>query len=423
MTVDDLAELDPFSTDFQQAPFVWYERLRRAAPVYRVPEQGWYMVTTMELVREALRDPQIFSNVVEVGRRSEPPPEIAAEVAAIRAEGAPYVPALGLNDPPTHTRYRRLVNRAFTPRALASMEPLVQATAEELVGALPHDEVTDLIDAVARPLPIYAILRILGLPDDRREDIVRWSDAATASLGAKLTAQRWIAVERDMLDFQRTIGAELDERRVHPQEDLLSALAQGAQDASDGQVPLGTNELVWLVRELLVAGNETTTRTIAEIVLRLDDTPAVWRRIRNDPAQTAKVIEEGLRLSSPAIGMFRRVTRNTELGGVPLAQGTSVFLVYGSANRDERVYPHPDELQPDRPNLRDHVAFGHGIHVCVGAGLARMEAGAVLRSMAEQLDDVRVADKTELRYLPSYFLHGLQTLPVVVQRRTERRSA
>jgi cytochrome P450 len=204
---------------------------------------------------------------------------------------------------------------------------------------------------------------------------------------------------------------------------LLSALAQGAQDASDGQVPLGTNELVWLVRELLVAGNETTTRTIAEIVLRLDDTPGVWRRIRNDPAQTAKVIEEGLRLSSPAIGMFRRVTRDTELGGVPLAQGTSVFLVYGSANRDERVYPHPDELQPDRPNLRDHVAFGHGIHVCVGAGLARMEAGAVLRSMAEQLDDVRVADKTELRYLPSYFLHGLQTLPVVVQRRTERRSA
>ena len=263
------------------------------------------MVTTMELVREALRDPQTFSR----RRRGRPAQRAAAGdrggggrhsgggrtlrsgVGLERPADAHPVPALG--EPRVHPP------RAGVDGATGAGD------GRGVVGALPHDEVTDLIDAVARPLPIYAILRILGLPDDRREDIVRWSDAATASLGAKLTAQRWIAVEREMLDFQRTIGAELDERRVHPQEDLLSALAQGAQDASDGQVQLGTNELVWLVRELLVAGNETTTRTIAEIVLRLDDTAAVWGRIRNDPAQTAKVIEEGLRLSSPAIGMFR----------------------------------------------------------------------------------------------------------------------
>ena len=416
MTPDGLPALDPFSDDFQQAPFAWYARLREHAPVYRVPGHEWYMITTMELVREALRDPLTFSNAVEVGRRSAPPPEVATEVAAIRAQGMPYVPALGLNDPPGHTRYRRLVNRAFTPRALASMEPLVQATADELVGMLPADQITDLIDAVARPLPIYAILRILGLSDDRREDIVRWSDAATASLGATLTPQRWIEVERDVLDFQRAISVELDLRRQQPKADLLSALVQGAEDAPDGYPPLGNKELVWLVRELLVAGNETTTRTIAEIVLSLDGDPQMWRRIRREPDYVAKVIEEGLRLSSPAIGMFRRVTRDTELGGVPLPQGTSVFLVYGSANRDQQLYPDPEELRPDRPNLRDHVAFGHGIHVCVGAGLARMEAGAVLRSMAEQLDDIRVVDKAELRYLPSYFLHGLRTLPAVVQR-------
>jgi cytochrome P450 len=197
---------------------------------------------------------------------------------------------------------------------------------------------------------------------------------------------------------------------------LLSTLVQGSAEAPDGEPPLGNKELVWLVRELLVAGNETTTRTIAEIVLNLDGDPQLWRRIRQEPEFGAKVIEEGLRLSSPAIGMFRRVTRDTELGGVPMPQGTTVFLVYGSANRDEQLYPDPDELRPGRPNLRDHVAFGHGIHVCVGAGLARMEAGAVLRSMAEQLDDIRVVRKEELRYLPSYFLHGLRTLPAVVQR-------
>jgi cytochrome P450 len=237
-----------------------------------------------------------------------------------------------------------------------------------------------------------------------------------------LTPQRWIEVERDVLDFQRAISAELDERRQQPRTDLLSTLVQGAADAPDGEAPLGNKELVWLVRELLVAGNETTTRTIAEIVLNLDSDPQLWGRIRREPDYVAKVIEEGLRLSSPAIGMFRRVTQDTELGGVVLPQGTTVYLVYGSANRDEQLYPDPDELRPDRPNLRDHVAFGHGIHVCVGAGLARMEAGAVLRSMAEQLDDIRVVGKAELRYLPSYFLHGLRTLPAVVRRRANEPS-
>jgi cytochrome P450 len=416
-TVSDPPELDPYSDEFQQRPFGWYRRLREDAPVYRVPGQDWYMVTTMELVREALRQPDTYSNVVRTGRRSEPPPEVAAEVAAIRAQGAPYVPALGLNDPPVHTRYRRLVNRAFTPRALGWMEPVVRTTAAELVDALPDGAEVDLVETVARPLPIYAILRILGLSDDRREDVVRWSDAATASLGARLTPQQWLDTERDVLAFQQAISFELDERRQNPRVDLLSSLVQAAEDGSE-QTQLGTNELVWLVRELLVAGNETTTRAIAETVLHLNGDPALWRRLREDSGYLATVIEEGLRLSSPAIGMFRRVTRDTELGGVQLPEGTTVFLVYGSANRDERLYPDPDEFQPDRVNLREHVTFGHGIHVCVGAGLARMEASAVLGTMAERLDAVRVTDTSDLHYIPSFFIRGLQRLPVVVRRRS-----
>jgi cytochrome P450 len=417
-TVNDPTELDPYSDQFQQRPFGWYQRLREEAPVYRVPGQDWYMVTTMDLIREALRQPDTYSNVVQIGRRSEPPPEVAAEVAAIRAQGAPYVPALGLNDPPVHTRYRRLVNRAFTPRALAWMEPVVRATAVELVDALPDGEVVDLVDTVARPLPIYAILRILGLSDDRREDVVRWSDAATASLGARLTPQQWLDTERDMLGFQQAISAELEDRRRNPREDLLSSLVQPVDDGGE-QRPLRTNELIWLVRELLVAGNETTTRAIAETVVHLDRDPAQWRRLRDDPGYLASVIEEGLRLSSPAIGMFRRVTRDTELGGVRLPEGTTVFLVYGSANRDERLYPDPDDFHPDRANLREHVTFGHGIHVCVGAGLARMEASAVLSTMAERLDAVQVTDTSDLQYIPSFFIRGLQRLPVVVHRRSD----
>jgi cytochrome P450 len=415
-TVDEPISLDPYSESFQQYPFGQYAQLRHDAPVFRVPGQEWYMVTTMSLVREALRDPKTYANGVHVGRRSEPPAEVADEVAAIRAQGGQYVPALGLNDPPRHTRYRRLVNRAFTPRALAGMEPLIDSVAAELVGALPEGEQVDFVDALARPLPIYAILRILGLPESRRDDVVRWSDAATASLGAELTPQRWLEAERDTLAFQQVIGAELDARRAEPCEDLLSVLAQGAAGGDD-EVELSTNELVWLVRELIVAGNETTTRTLAEIVVHLDRHPDQWEQLRTDPTFLAKVVEEGLRLSSPAIGMFRRVTRDTELGGVPLPEGSTVYLVYGSANRDETVYDDPDDWSPEREHLREHLAFGHGIHVCVGAGLARMEAAAVLRTMADQLAEVRVVEPDRLRYLPSFFIHGLEHVPAVVRRR------
>lgn len=405
--------VDPYDDDFQQDPFPSYRRLRAESPIYQVPGEAWFMVTTMELVRQVLRDPATYSNAVSSARRSEPPEDIATEVAAVRAQGYPYRPALGLNDPPEHTRYRRLVNRAFTPRALAWMEPLVEQTARELAATLPDGEVVDIIDAVTRPLPIFAILRILGLPEERRADIVRWSEAATASLGAKLTSKRWLEVERDMLDFQQVISAELDERRARPREDLLSVIVRSEAD----EAPLGNAELVWLVRELLVAGNETTTRALAEIVQRLDDRPDPWREIRVDPSVVPGMVEEGVRMSVPAIGMFRQVIRDTELGGVSLRAGTTLYLVFGSANRDEQVFTRPDTYDPARPNLRDHLSFGHGIHTCVGAGLARMEAAATLRALADNVDSLHVVPDAQLRYISSFFIRGLMHLPVRVERR------
>jgi cytochrome P450 len=296
------------------------------------------------------------------------------------------------------------------------MEPLVESVAHELALALPDGGTVDIVAAVTRPLPIYAILRILGLSDDRREDVARWSDAATASLGARLSPERWLEVERDTLDFQQTIAAELELRRDAPREDLLSTLVRPTPEVE----PLETGRLVWLVRELLVAGNETTTRTLAEIVLRLDDRPDEWRRMREEPDRIPAIVEEGLRLSSPAMGMFRRVTRDVVLGGVLLPAGATVFLVYGSANRDERLFPEPDAFVPDRAHVREHVAFGHGIHACVGAGLARLEAGATLRALADSVDSLRVVEPGALRYIPSFFVRGLISLPVSVQRRTVR---
>lgn len=405
--------VDPFDPQFQRDPFPMFAELRESDPVHYIAEHDWYMVTSMDLIREALRQPKLFSNTETTrARRTEPPAEIAEQVAAIRAEAFSYVPAMNLNDPPVHTRYRKLINKAFTPRAVAHMESIVASVARELVAELRDGEQIDMVDALARPLPVWAIVRILGLDDERRNDIARWSDAATASLGRRLTNDEWLATEQDNVDFQKAMAAELDERRGNPGDDLLSVLVTPDER---GEV-MSNQELVWLIREILVAGNETTTRSIAEAIYQLDRHPDYWPRLRDDDSFAEQVAEEAIRLSSPALGMFRRVTEDTVLGDTPLPKDALVYLGYGAANRDPDLFPEPDDLVPGRDHARDHVAFGHGIHVCAGAGLARMETQVAVQALAEVVDSLEISDPSGLTYVPSFFLHGLLTVPVVVHR-------
>ena len=352
-------------------------------------EPGWFIVTTMELAREVLTDPGRFSN--QVSRRTPPPPEVADEVTAIRAQGYPYVPTLLLNDPPAHTRYRQLVQRAFTPRAIAWMEPLVADVAEELAAALPDDEPLDFIEAFSRPLPVWAISRVLGLPNERRDDVRRWTDAATATIGAQLPAERWPQVERDLLDYQLTIASELERRRSEPSDDLLSSLVQATMNDTGNEDPIGVADLVSLTRELMVAGNESTLRLLADIVWQLDARPEEWARVRTDPDRADRVVEEAVRLASPSAAVFRRVEHDTSLGGVAMPAGSTLVVSLLSANRDEAMFPNGDQFDPDRPTAQRHMAFGQGIHACVGNILARMEARHAVRALARHVQGIDVA--------------------------------
>ena len=414
MSAETMPAVNPHEDSFYQDPFPTYSMLRAEAPVYQIPDTpGLFFVTTWPLVREALMDPGRFSNVMPHARRTSPPPEAEAQVQALRAQGYPYSPALGTNDPPQHTRYRKMVNRAFTVRSLAWMEPLVDEVADQLAAALPDDEVVDIMESVTIPLPVWAIMRILGLDDRHRDDLRRWSDSSNASLGGKLTAERWIETERDVLEYQQVICREIDDRRENPRDDLLSTLVQ----AEPGETPLTNAELVWLVRELIVAGNETTIRALADMILNLDAIPGVWDRLRDDEQFRRGVVEEGIRLAAPVMGLWRRATCDTELGGVTIPAESTLFLAFSSANRDEQVFAEPDTFDPMRENVRDHLAFGHGIHVCVGAGLARIEATSALRALANNVTALEVVDRDALRYGPSYGLRGLMGLPVRVRRR------
>jgi cytochrome P450 len=415
---ETLPHLDPHTDAFHQNPYPSYAMLRSEAPVYEIPDQpGLYFITTWALVREALMDPATYSNVLPPARRTEPPAEAMEEIEAIRAQGFPYTPALGTNDPPQHTRYRKMINRAFTVRALAWMEPLVDEVADQLAAGLPDGEVIDAMERITIPLPVWAIMRILGIEDRYRDDLRRWSDSSNASLGGKLSAERWLEVERDILEFQQVICGILDDRRADPREDMLSMLVQ----AEEGETPLTNQELVWLVRELIVAGNETTIRALADIIVNLDDMradiPEVWDRLRDDVAFRRGVVEEGIRLASPVMGLWRVTTRDAEIGGVVIPKGSTTFLAYSSANRDDTVFEDPDTFDPMRENVKEHLAFGHGIHVCLGAGLARIEAASALRALGNNITALEVVDREALRYGPSYGLRGLTGLPVRVHRR------
>lgn len=415
-----LPHVDPHADHFHQNPFPTYAMLRAEAPVYEIPGQpGLWFVTSWSLVREALLDPRRFSNMLPPARRDTPPAEVLEEVEAIRAQGFAYTPALGTNDPPQHTRYRKMINRAFTPRAIAWMDPLVNEVADQLAGGLEDGEVIDAMERITIPLPVWAIMRILGIEDRYRDDLRRWSDSSNASLGGKLTAERWLEVERDILEFQQVICGILDERRENPQDDLLSRIVA----TEEGEVPLTNQELVWLVRELIVAGNETTIRALADILVNIDDRramePGIWDRLREDEDFRRGVVEEGIRLASPVMGLWRVTTCDAELGGVTIPRGSTLFLAYSSANRDDAVFPDPDAFDPLRQNVKDHLAFGYGIHVCVGAPLARLEASSALRALSENVTALEVVDRDALRYGPSYGLRGLTGLPVRVRRRRQ----
>ena len=411
-----LTKLDPFSDEYQQCPFPTLAALRRTSPVQTLVEPGWYIVTTMDLVREVLTDPSRFSN--QVTRRTPPPPEVAETVAEIRAQGFPYVPTLLLNDPPLHTRYRRLVQRAFTPRALAWMEPLVADVAEEIANGLPEGGPMDFIEVFTRPLPVWAISRMLGLPDERRDDVRRWTDAATATIGAQLPADRWPQVEQDLLDFQRAIATELERRRDNPSDDLLSVLVQATtQEFAPHEEAIGIGEQVNLTRELMVAGNESSLRLLADIVWQLDARPKEWERVRAEPQRAHLIVEEAVRLASPSAAVFRLVRHDTTLGGCPLPAGATLVVSVLSANRDEAMFPNPDRFDPDRPTTQRHVAFGQGIHACIGNVLARMEARHAVQALARHVERIDVVHDRPLRYLPSLIVRGLIELPVQVRRR------
>ncbi len=410
----DLDGFDPFDATIQQCPHPYYATMREEHPVFRVPGTDLYLVTRHDLVVPILRDVETYSN--RFGGTSERAvDDLAQRLAEVQADGWPLVSTMLTEDPPAHTRYRGLVNAAFSPRRIAAIEPVVRAIAEELVNRFPAEGTVRFVPDFAVPLPVRVIAHILDVPDDRLDDFKRWSDDSTVGIGARISDDERVRAQRGIVEFQHYFAEQLERRREDPRDDVLSVLASAGADGS-GDGPLDMAEMLSIVQQLLVAGNETTTKMLTEGARLLIEDPGEWDRLRADPSRAAAVAEEVLRLSTPTQGMFRVVTRDVELEGVRIPAGSRMVIMYAAANRDPAVFPEPDGFDPDRSNRKEHLAFGKGIHFCIGAPLARLEATVAFAVLAERISSWRFAEGNTFEYEPSFVLRGLKRLDVDVVR-------
>jgi cytochrome P450 len=330
-------------------------------------------------------------------------------VPEILAEGHPEVPALLNQDPPEHRRTRDLVAKTFSPRRIAGLEPRIAAIVTGLLDAVERRGAADLVAELATPLPLQVICELIGLPAEDAPRIGAWTGqlALLTSFGATPEEQR--AAARQSVAFERYLAAAVADRRAAGRDDLLTDLIRVR---ADGAAPLTDAEIISLLITMVFAGHETTANLIASSLVLLLHRPELWAAAGDDPDLVAEVMEETLRVDAPVQGMFRRAVFDVQIGGVTIPAGEQVFALFASANRDGAVFDRPDEFDAGRSDKERHLAFGRGIHFCLGAALARMQAQTALRMLRDRLPAVHLDPDFQIPYVPNLLHRGPRTLPV-----------
>ena len=390
MTVVDL---NPYSHAFHDDPFPMYRDLRDNAPCYHNESLDFWALSRYDDVLAALHDPQTYCSRY-----------------GITLEQDSTLPMLLTTDPPDHTDLRRLVSRAFTPRRVGDLESAVRELSTGFLEPLLEKGEGDLIADYAARLPMDVIARMLGVPQRDEETLRVWTnallerdegvpDVTPAGIDAAINLFKYFA--RFVAERRATIatGAAPD--------DLTTALCA----AGTGDDELSDEQVVGFCFLLIIAGNETTTKLLANCLLALQRFPAERAKIVNDPGRIPDAVEEILRYEGSTQLMARTLTRPVDLHGEHMPEGAKVLLLLGSANRDERVWDRPDEFDIDRTDMVQHVGFGHGIHVCLGAALARLEMRVSLEEIFRRMPGYEI-DETGCTRVHSGNVRGWATMPI-----------
>ncbi|OBB47425.1 cytochrome P450 [Mycobacterium sp. 852002-51961_SCH5331710] len=365
----------PFSKAIFDDPYPVYRRLRDEAPVYRDPENRWWVLSRFEDVADALRDWPTYSS--KLGPAPENPDDDGRKYSVISM------------DPPRHDRIRGVLKGFFTPKAVAAMEDALRAVVDHHLGRLRPGTTVDAMEAFAFSIPTDVIGDLLGVPQSDREQLRVWWEAfLTRHEGEVAMPASAIEANRKISAY---IGDLIEQRRERPGDDLISIVLSATFDdpESGGERSLTPHEVLMFANLLSAAGSETTQKLISNGLVALHEHPEQWRRIVNDHSLIPTAVNEALRYDTPSHWVARTLTRPVEKHGVSMQAGDWVLLLLGSANRDERRYDDPDRFILDRPRGTD-VYFGWGIHICLGQWLARREAQLVFEYVAKKFPDYSI---------------------------------
>jgi cytochrome P450 len=409
------------SRDFARCPYPQLHALQNDAPIHQVENLPWYLVSRFEDCVEVLRDSTRFSSefrefgapMAEVGLT--PRPEVYAHMLASGSDRGSMFDVILHRDPPAHTRQRRLVNKALTAR-ISRWEGFIENQVTVLMRQFDGIGEMDAFVDFAVPLPIAVIADILGVSADHTGKIKQWSNDSAAAVGRRASDEDWLRMSTAIAQQRRFFAGEVRKRLENPSDDLVGLLAAATQkpvDPETGDEPLTFEEAVEMLVLLLVAGNETTIQLLGAIVYYLATEPGLLERIRADEALISDVVEEALRLTAPIQTMMRFVVEDAEIGGISVPKGSLVSVCFNQANRDPRLFQEPDRFDVDRSNIRRHLAFSTGIHLCPGAPLARLEARTALRQMVRKLRRIELTGNDAARYdMASLSVRGMTSLRV-----------
>ncbi|MBI1181097.1 MAG: cytochrome P450 [Alphaproteobacteria bacterium] len=413
-TAETGAPLTFMDLEVQECPYDAYATLLDEQPVYRDPVSGFYVVTRYDDLRRILTDPETFASGGFLERvRDSVAGERAARMTALYEEkGWLPGPTLSMQDEPRHGQSRDVFDKAFRAGRIRDLDPLVERTAYELVEGFMADGECDFVKAFAVPLPLIVIGHQMGVPRSEIWKIKAWTDAWVKRLGLMQTEEEehW-SIEQE-IEAQHYFQRIFERLRQEPDGTLLSDLVNTPKP--DGRL-LSDNELhAHMMADTFVGGSETTTNALSAGIWLLCENPDQYDKLRADPDRYLKIfIEEVLRLESPVQGLYRIATKAVVLQGVEIPEGSVLNIKFAAANRDDRQFGCPAALDLDRRNAGSHLAFGSGVHHCLGAPLARRELYWGFKAVLDRIDDIRLAPgRNDFRHIPSIMLRALKELHI-----------
>jgi cytochrome P450 len=396
---------DPFGVEFLRDPYAIFSQLRVEAPVAYAPAIDMWTVTDFEDVAAIFKDPETFSAAIA----QSPLDPIAPEAQNILSEGFRPLAVMSNLDPPEHARIKRHTSRAFSARRISFMETVIRERASALVEALPARGEVDLVATLAFPLPAVTIFKMIGFPDDDMDMLKSWCGNRLVMTWGRTTPEHQQRIARQMVSYFKYCEEFVRIRSSEPADDLTSdLLATGLEDGT-----LSHAEIVSIIYGLSFAGHENITNMISNAVRRLLENPAAWAALVADTARLLpNTIEEALRFDSSNIAWRRITTRPVTLRGVEIPKGARILVLLGAANHDPARFPDPERFDIERADARAHLAFGKGIHFCLGAALTRLELGIVLELLATRFPNMTLGAKRDYAYTANVVFRGPTSLPV-----------